>query len=106
MGFFVSAIKPLKVSPHTIAVKYGMAENPYIAFVKKYRSDPVSFVREVLNQPPDPWQIEFLEVVALGERKLSIHSGHGTRSASRFRLAWLLLHAGSMGRNACRFVGV
>ena len=67
-----------------------MAENPYVAFVKRYRNDPVAFVEQVLNQSPDPWQKEFLNAVANGERKISIRSGHGT---GKFDAAsWVILN--------------
>ena len=31
-----------------------MAQNPYVAFVKKFRNDPVAFVKGVFNVEPDP----------------------------------------------------
>ena len=67
-----------------------MAENPYVAFVKRYRNDPVDFVEQVLNQSPDPWQKEFLNAVASGERKISIRSGHGTGKSTA--ASWVMLH--------------
>ena len=67
-----------------------MAENPYVGFVKRYRNDPVAFVEQVLNQSPDPWQKEFLNAVASGERKISIRSGHGTGKSTA--ASWVMLH--------------
>ena len=67
-----------------------MADNPYVAFVKRYRNDPVAFVEQVLNQSPDPWQKEFLNAVASGERKISIRSGHGTGKSTA--ASWVMLH--------------
>ena len=66
-----------------------MAENPYIEFVKRYRNDPVGFVQGVFKQNPDPWQVEFLDAIASGERKLSIRSGHGVGKSTG--AAWAML---------------
>ena len=66
-----------------------MAENPYIEFVKRYRNDPVGFVQGVFKQNPDPWQVEFLQAIAAGERKLSIRSGHGVGKSTG--AAWAML---------------
>lgn len=66
-----------------------MAENPYVDFVRRYRNDPVGFVRGVFRQEPDPWQIEFLDAIAAGERKLSIRSGHGVGKSTG--AAWAML---------------
>lgn len=53
------------------------ADNPFHAFVDRYYNEPVLFVREVLGQEPDEWQIEFLIAIASGKRKISVRSGHG-----------------------------
>ncbi len=66
-----------------------MAENPYVDFVKRYRNDPVGFVRGVFKQEPDPWQVEFLDAIASGERKVSIRSGHGVGKSTG--AAWAML---------------
>ena len=66
-----------------------MAENPYVDFVKRYRDDPVGFVQGVFKQEPDPWQVEFLNAIASGERKLSIRSGHGVGKSTG--AAWSML---------------
>ena len=66
-----------------------MAENPYVDFIKRYRNDPVGFVRGVFKQTPDPWQAEFLEAVANGVRKVSIRSGHGVGKSTG--AAWAML---------------
>jgi phage terminase large subunit len=70
-----------------------MAVNPFIAFIEKYRNDPVSFVREVLGVEPDEWQVDFLDAVAAGNRKISIRSGHGVgkSTAGSWAMLWYLL---------------
>lgn len=67
--------------------------NPFIDFVRKYRNDPVSFVREVLGVEPDEWQADFLRAVASGERKISIRSGHGVGKSTTgsWAMLWYLL---------------
>jgi phage terminase large subunit len=52
-------------------------KNDYIDFVKRYVNDPVLFVREQLGVEPDPWQVDFLNAVRDGHRRISIRSGHG-----------------------------
>ena len=54
-----------------------MAENPFFAFVRRYRDDPEGFVREVLKCEPDDWQAQFLRWTCEGERRISVASGHG-----------------------------
>ena len=70
-----------------------MPENPYIAFVKRFRNDPVAFVEGVFNVTPDPWQQDFLKAIASGERKLSVRSGHGVgkSTAASWAMLWFLL---------------
>jgi hypothetical protein len=67
--------------------------NPFIEFITKYRNDPVSFVREVLGTEPDEWQVDFLDAVAAGNRKISIRSGHGVgkSTAGSWAMLWYLL---------------
>ena len=67
-----------------------MPENPYVAFVKRFRTDPVAFVEQVLKQSPDAWQKEFLNAIASGERKISVRSGHGTGKSTAS--SWAMLH--------------
>ena len=68
-------------------------DNPFNDFLKRYRNDPVLFVQEVLKQKPDPWQIEMLEAVNAGERRISIRSGHGVgkSTAASWVMLWTLL---------------
>lgn len=61
----------------------------YESFVKAYRDKPVLFVTEVLKAEPLPWQREFLETVASGERRVSVRAGHGVGKSTA--CAWLLL---------------
>lgn len=70
-----------------------MSNNPFVEFIRKYQNDPVSFVREVLGVEPDVWQIEFLNAVAAGERKISIRSGHGVGKSTggSWAMLWYLL---------------
>jgi hypothetical protein len=69
-----------------------MNKNPYIDFIAKYRSQPVLFVKDVLSVQPDPWQAEFLDHIANGERKISVRSGHGTgkSTAASWAMVWYL----------------
>jgi len=63
--------------------------NIFSEFIEKYKSDPVRFVRDILGQEPDPWQIELLEAT-LTERLCAIKSGHGIGKSTC--CAWLMLH--------------
>jgi hypothetical protein len=70
-----------------------LSNNPFVDFIRKYQNDPVSFVREVLGVEPDVWQIDFLNAVAAGERKISIRSGHGVGKSTggSWAMLWYLL---------------
>ena len=68
-------------------------QNPYLDFVKRYHAAPVAFVEEVLGVTPDPWQRDLLRLLAAGERKVSVRSGHGTGKSTHIeqvaaRLNW------------------
>jgi len=67
-------------------------DNPFVEFVKLYRNNPVLFVREVLNTEPDAWQVEFLNHIAKGNRRISVRSGHGVgkSTASAWAMLWYL----------------
>ena len=67
--------------------------NPFINFLRSYRNNPVNFVKIVLNVTPDPWQSEFLNAVAKGERRISVRSGHGTgkSTAASWAMLWFLI---------------
>src|SRR6056300_682461 len=68
-------------------------ENPLVQFVRQYYRDPVGFVTEILGISPLPYQAEFLEAIASGERKISIRSGHGTgkSTAASWAMLWYFL---------------
>jgi hypothetical protein len=63
-----------------------VANNPFVEFVKLYKHNPVLFVREVLNTEPDQWQVEFLNSIAQGNRRISVR-GQDTALASPPRRA-------------------
>jgi hypothetical protein len=67
-------------------------QNPFVEFVKRYRKNPVLFVREVLNTTPDQWQIEFLNHIAANNRRISVRSGHGVgkSTAAAWAMLWYL----------------
>lgn len=65
-------------------------QNPFVEFIQKYQTNPVAFVREVLGVEPDPWQVEFLEAIAKGHRRISIRSGHGVGKSTG--ASWAMLH--------------
>lgn len=67
--------------------------NPFFAFLDRYRYDPVAFVREVLGAEPDEWQVEFLSAIARGERRISVRSGHGVgkSTAASWAMLWFFL---------------
>ena len=69
------------------------SDNPYLAFVKRYHAAPVAFVEEVLGVTPDPWQRRLLELLATGERKISVRSGHGTgkSTVASWAMLWFML---------------
>lgn len=66
-----------------------MSENPFIAFVARYGNDWVALVREVLGADPDANQEAVLRAVCLGERRISIRSGHGVGKTTT--LAWCVI---------------
>ena len=67
--------------------------NPFRNFLLRFRDHPVDFVKIVLKVNPDPWQAEFLNAVAKGERRISIRSGHGTgkSTAASWAMLWFLI---------------
>jgi phage terminase large subunit len=70
-----------------------MSDNPLEEFVREYRDDPVKFVVEVLGATPLPYQSEFLQALADGERKMSVRSGHGTgkSTCASWAMLWYVL---------------
>lgn len=64
--------------------------NDFVAFIERYERDPVGFVENVLNAKPLPWQKEFLNALARGERRISVRAGHGVgkSTACSWALIW------------------
>jgi len=62
-------------------------------FTEAYYDDPVRFVREMLGAEPYAYQVEFLQALAKGERKMSVKSGHGTgkSTTASWAMLWFLL---------------
>lgn len=44
--------------------------------LKRYRDNPIVFVKEILGVTPDEWQAETLNALAQNNR-VAIRSGHG-----------------------------
>ena len=70
-----------------------LSEETMFDFTKRYSKKPTLFVREVLGVEPLPYQAEFLEAIASGERRISIRSGHGTgkSTAASWAMLWFFL---------------
>lgn len=64
--------------------------NDFIAFIERYERDPVGFVENVLEAKPLPWQKDFLQAIARGERRISVRAGHGVgkSTACSWALIW------------------
>ena len=69
------------------------SENPFVDFIKKYRHDPVSFVKNVFKVEPDEWQTAFLEAIRDNNRRISVRSGHGVgkSTAASWAMLWYLM---------------
>ena len=63
--------------------------NIFSEFIEKYKSNPVQFVIDILEQEPDSWQKELMEE-SLKTRLLAVKSGHGIGKSTC--CAWLMLH--------------
>jgi hypothetical protein len=83
---------PTATAPRSKKKLDAVPDNPFVEFVKLYKNNPVLFVREVLNTEPDTWQIEFLNHIAKGNRRISVRSGHGVgkSTASAWAMLWYL----------------
>jgi len=70
-----------------------LASNTMLDFTQRYVKAPALFVEEVLGVKPLPYQAEFLEAIASGERKISVRSGHGTgkSTAASWAMLWYFL---------------
>lgn len=77
----------------TAVVSAAPAVNPFVEFIRRYKNDPVAFVREVLGAEPDAWQAEFLMAVARGDRRITVKSGHGVgkSTAASWAALWYFL---------------
>lgn len=87
-----SAPSPAQPTSATI-LPAGSADNPFIAFVARYRKDPASLVRNVFQAQPDVWQEEFLNHIKNGERRISVRAGHGVgkSTACAWAVIWHLI---------------
>lgn len=83
---------PATATPRSKKKLDAVPDNPFVEFVKRYKNNPVLFVREVLNTEPDVWQVEFLNHIAKGNRRISVRSGHGVgkSTASAWAMLWYL----------------
>lgn len=66
------------------------AGDEFLGFIRAYANDPVAFVRNVLGAEPLPWQVDFLNNLARGERRISVRAGHGVgkSTACSWALIW------------------
>lgn len=66
------------------------SDNDFVAFIERYERDPVGFVENVLEAKPLPWQKDFLNALARGERRISVRAGHGVgkSTACSWALIW------------------
>lgn len=78
-----------------------MRANTFIEWAARYRNEPVLFVKEVFGETPDEWQVQFLEAVARGDRRITVRSGHGVgkSAVAAWASVWFLLT-----RYTCRVV--
>jgi hypothetical protein len=58
-------------------------------FIRSYYNHPVEFVRNVLKAEPLPWQVEFMNAVARGERRMSVRAGHGVGKSTA--CSWVII---------------
>ena len=84
------AAKAAKEAADLMAQTTKQEPNFFLTFLKKYRDDPVGFVRDILRTSPDPWQIEFLKAISAGHRRISVRSGHGVGKSTA--ASWAMLH--------------
>lgn len=84
------AAKAAKEAADLMAQSTKQEPNFFLTFLKKYRDDPVAFVRDILRSTPDPWQIKLLEAIRDGNRRISVRSGHGVGKSTA--ASWAMLH--------------
>lgn len=63
--------------------------NPFLEFRERYYYAAALFVTEVLGAEPDPKQVEALDAISRGDRRISIRSGHGVGKTTL--LAWIII---------------
>lgn len=87
------AIANVKAREEAKAAVPAPAVNPFVDFIRRYKNDPVAFVREVLGAEPDEWQADFLRAVARGDRRITVKSGHGVgkSTAASWAALWYFL---------------
>ncbi|QDP52175.1 MAG: putative terminase large subunit [Prokaryotic dsDNA virus sp.] len=67
----------------------GNKQNVFTEFIGKYKNDPIQFVRDILEEEPDPWQKKVMQE-SLKSRLLAVKSGHGVGKSTC--AAWLMMH--------------
>lgn len=87
------AAKAAKEAADLMAQNTKQEPNFFLMFLKKYRDDPSGFVRDILRTTPDKWQVELMEAVRDGNRRISVRSGHGVgkSTAASWLLIWFFL---------------
>ena len=65
----------------------------YAEFTTRYKDAPVDFAKNCLSLDPLEWQREVMLAVALGDRRLSVRSGHGVgkSTCAAAIMLWFLL---------------
>lgn len=88
----LSASSPAQPTPATTPPSVS-PDNPFTAFVGRYRKDPVALVKTVFQAQPDAWQEEFLNHIKNGERRISVRAGHGVgkSTACAWAVIWHLI---------------
>lgn len=76
-------------------------QNPFVAFVARYRNNWRLLVQEVFGAEPDDWQGEVLDALSRGERRMAVRSGHGVGKSTL--AAWALI-AMVLTRYPCKAV--
>lgn len=83
----------LQVAAPVIAPPVKKA-NPLAELVVAWRENPLAFVRDVLGvNDIDPWQLQVLDWLKDGEKRISVRSGHGVGKTALE--AWLILWFGT-----------
>lgn len=75
--------------PFDLPLSPGKNADPMQDFIRAYYNHPVEFVRKVLKAEPLPWQIDFMNAVARGERRISVRAGHGVGKSTT--CSWVII---------------